>query len=70
MFYAGQRVVINCTPFDGVKGVILYKHEYYRVRFDYTTQGCKDGLFTKEELELCEPKDIMDYLKHKLLEDI
>ena len=70
MFYTGQRVIINCEPFTGVKGVILNKREYYRVRFDYTTQGFKDGLFTENELELCGPENIMDYLKHKLLEDI
>ena len=70
MFSIGQRVVIKYTEFYGITGVILDKHLYYRVKFDYPTRGYEDALFQEEELELCGPKDIMDYLKHKLLEDI
>ena len=70
MFYVGQRVSINYTEFRGIKGVILSKELYYRVKFDHATHGYENALFEEDELELWEPENIMDYLKHKLLEDI
>ena len=70
MFYAGQRVIINYTAFKGIKGIILNKQMYYRVKFDYIMRGTTEALFTENELELCGPENIMDYLKHKLLEGI
>ncbi len=71
MFYKGQRVVAKRTSiFYGVTGVILSKYTYYRVKFDYVARGYSDALFKEEELELYGPENIMDYLKHKLLEDI
>ena len=66
MFYVGQRVIVNHRAFKGTKGVILEKSTYYKVQFDYIVLGYEDGLFEEEELE---PENIMDYLKHKLLED-
>ena len=71
MFSIGQRVIINYRAFKGIKGVILdIGGGYYRVQFDYIVLGYENALFKEEELELCGPENIMDYLKHKLLEDM
>jgi len=70
MFSRGQRVIVHHPEFKGIKGVVVEKQLFYRVKFDYITRGCKTALFKEEELELCEPENIMEYLKHKLLKDI
>ena len=75
-FHIGQRVRIikvpnkECDIFKNAIGTIIVIQFYYEVRFDSPIDGVNS--ICCEEDEMCEhmPTDIMDYLKHKLLEDI
>lgn len=70
MFIIGQKVIIRHLAFAGVTGVIVDKKLYYRVKFDCKAHGYCDAVFKENELELIEPKNIMEYLKHKLIRDM
>ena len=72
LYLLGQNVVIKHPAFNEITGTIIEipgrrSFLYYKVKYDQKFYSYTTGLFTEEELELLAPKNILEYVKLRLI---